>query len=105
MIDYHYDANYIIGITVKNRSASVLTTDWEKLHDIFSKAGVAPSTWVMDNEILSELNDALTTKDISYHFIPSHSHQKNLKERAIQTFKNHFKAGMASVDPTFPLSE
>ena len=29
----------------------------------------------------------------------------NTAERAIQTFKNHFKAGLSSVDPEFPMTE
>ncbi len=31
------------------------------------------------------------------------NHRANAAERAIQTFKNHFIAGLATVDPTFPL--
>ena len=36
--------------------------------------------------------------------MPPHIHQHNSTERAIQTFKNHFIAGLASTDPNFPLS-
>ena len=28
-----------------------------------------------------------------------------MAERTVQTFKNHFKAGLATVDPDFPLAE
>ena len=36
--------------------------------------------------------------------VPPHSHRRNLAERAIQTWKNHFKAGLATTDPNFPLT-
>ena len=36
--------------------------------------------------------------------MPPHIHRRNSAERAIQTFKNHFIAGLASTDPNFPLS-
>ena len=36
--------------------------------------------------------------------MPPHIHQRNSAKRAIQTFKNHFIAGLASTDPNFPLS-
>ena len=36
--------------------------------------------------------------------MPPHIHRRNSAERAIQTFKNHFIAGLASIDPNFPLS-
>jgi hypothetical protein len=32
-----------------------------------------------------------------------HCHRRNAAERAIRTFKEHFVAGISSVDPTFPL--
>ncbi len=32
-------------------------------------------------------------------------HHSNAVERAIQTFKNHFKAVIASLDPDFPITE
>jgi hypothetical protein len=32
-----------------------------------------------------------------------HCHRRNAAERAIRTFKEHFVAGLSSVDPTFPL--
>ena len=36
--------------------------------------------------------------------MPPHIHRRNSAERAMQTFKNHFIAGLASTDPNFPLS-
>ena len=34
---------------------------------------------------------------------PPHIHRMNTAERAIHTFKNHFVAGLASVDNNFPI--
>ena len=42
---------------------------------------------------------------MDYQLVPSHSHRRNLAKIAIKTWKNHFKAGLASVDPTLPLIE
>ena len=47
----------------------------------------------------------MTEYKTTFQFVPSHTHQANIAERAIQTFKNHFKTGLASVDPDFPISE
>ena len=105
LVGYHSDGNYIHGIPVKNRTASVLTHAWEKLHRIFSKVGTAPSVWVLDNEISADLITAFTKQTTEYQLVPPHSHRRNQAERAIQTYKNHFKAGLASMDPQFPLSE
>ena len=59
----------------------------------------------MDNEISGELLAAFKERQITYQLVPPHTHRRNLAERAIQTYKNHFKAGLASVNPNFPLSE
>ena len=34
-----------------------------------------------------------------------HMHRANMAERAIQTFKHHFKTILASVDPAFPMEQ
>ena len=44
-------------------------------------------------------------ENITYQLVPPQIHRPNLAERAIQTFKNHLKAGLATVDPDFPLAE
>ena len=43
--------------------------------------------------------------DTKYQLVPPHRHRANAAECSIQTFKNHFKAGIASLDPDFPLNE
>ena len=43
--------------------------------------------------------------DIKYQLVPPHIHRRNAAERAIRTFKNHFSAGIATLDPKFPICE
>ena len=105
MVAYHYDANLIYGKAIKDRKAATLTDAWEHLHAIFSRAGAALNTYVMDNEISQEFVAALIDNKTAYQLVQPYTHRRNLAERAIQTFKNHFKAGLVSVDPNFPLSE
>jgi hypothetical protein len=38
---------------------------------------------------------------MNYQLVPPHCHRTNAAERAIRTFKEHFKAGLATVDPDF----
>ena len=75
------------------------------MQDIFSKARVYPHTWILDNKMSTEFTAALALNKATYQLVPPHTHRRNLAERVIQAFKNHFKAGLASVDPNFPLSE
>ena len=50
LVGYHYDANCILAQPVKNRTATALTKALQILHDKWSKAGVAPDVWVLDNK-------------------------------------------------------
>ena len=61
--------------------------------------------WILDNEVSRDLKIAFQEHDTVFQLVPPHSHRRNLAERAIQTWKNHFKAGLASVNPNFPLTE
>ena len=44
-------------------------------------------------------------KGISFQRVPPACHRASSAERAIQTTKAHFKAGLATVDPNFPIRE
>lgn len=59
----------------------------------------------MDNECSLELKSALTKENITLQLVPPHIHHANAAERAIQTRKHHFKAGLATIDPDFPFQE
>ena len=105
LIIYHYDSNAILGLPLKNRQASTITTAWQELNATLQQAGVTPNTWILDNEVSQELKTALTKNKTSYQLVPPYTHRANAAERAIQTFKAHFTAGLASVDPDYPVSE
>jgi hypothetical protein len=49
------------------------------------------------------LKNFFTVNDIAYQLVPPHCHRRNAAERAIRTFKEHFVAGLSSVDPSFPM--
>ena len=104
MVAYHFDANLIWGVPIKDRRGTTLMEAWDELHNTFKKAGVAPNTYVLDNEKSKDLLACFAEAEVDYQLVAPYSHRNNLAERAIQTFKHHFKAGLASVDPNFPLS-
>ena len=59
----------------------------------------------MDNECSSELQSTMRKYEIKWQLIPPKTHRRNAAERAIQTFKNHLKAGLSIVDTNFPVRE
>ena len=56
----------------------------------------------MDNEASAELK-AEIKKNCTIQLVPPDNHLRNLAERAIQTFKCHFKSVLAGVDDSFPM--
>eukprot|EP00957_Ditylum_brightwellii_P072973 5545216-Ditylum_brightwellii.AAC.1 len=57
----------------------------------------------MENEVSAALQRAIINKKIKLQLAPPHVHRRNAAERAIQTFKEHFIAGLCNVHPDFPM--
>ena len=57
---------------------------------------------VMDNEC-SWVIQYIETHDKQIKFIPANKHKVNAAKQSIQTFNNHFIAGLATVDKNFPI--
>ena len=66
---------------------------------------MTPNTWILDNETSAHLQRAMNKKKTKLQLVPTHNHRANAAEHAIQTFKDHFKSGLSSLDPDFPISE
>ena len=47
---------------------------------------------------------AFTKYNVAFQRVPPHTHRRDAAERAIQTWKAHFIAGLVTCDPSFPLS-
>ena len=62
-------------------------------------------TLFRNSEFSNELKVAFQKSEVNYQLVPPKTHRSNAAERAIQTYKNHFKAGLASVHPDFPIKE
>ena len=105
LVAYDYDSNAILVQALPNRQKATITKSWKSINDILAKSGAQPIIYVMDNEASADLKSAMHSKDIKYELVPPHIHRRNAAERAIRTFKNHFIAGLASLDPNFPMAQ
>jgi hypothetical protein len=57
---------------------------------------------VLDNEASEAFKNEIK-KNCKIQLVPPDNHRRNLAERAIQTFKNHFKSVLAGVDDSFQM--
>jgi hypothetical protein len=103
MVCYIYDCNYLKVIPMKSRSASEWFKSYGSVHQDLTVKDFKRKLQTVDNEASTTLKNFFTVNDIAYQLVPPHCHRRNAAERAIRTFKEHFVAGLSSVDPSFPL--
>ena len=71
---------------------------------MLKRRGLKPQLQPLDNEVSDILREFMQDEDIQFQLTPAGLHRRNNAERAIQTFKNHFIAGLCSTPPNFPLN-
>jgi hypothetical protein len=103
MVCYFYECNYVKVIPKKTWSASEWVNAYDTIHQELTVKGFKPKLQTLDNEASAALKNFFTANDANYQVVPPHCHRRIAAERAIRTFKEHFVAGLSSVDPTFQL--
>jgi hypothetical protein len=95
--------NYIDAEPMKNKSAGSMIKAYIALWKRLTATGVIQSkTHLLNNEASAELKSEIK-KNCKIQLVSPNNHRQNIAERAIQTFKNHFKAILAGVDDSFPM--
>ena len=83
-----------------------ITYAWKQLYNIINHTSATPKSWILDYETSHHLQHAMREKhSISFQLVPPHNRKVNLAEQAIQTFKNHLKTELSTVQPDFPIAE
>ena len=55
---------------------------------------------ILDNEVSTELKETIMEDwGATYQLVPPNIHRRNISERVIRTFKAHFLAILARLDP------
>jgi hypothetical protein len=99
---YDYTTNAIIVRAITDRESTTIVNAFDDVFTYLENKGFKPRFNVMDNEASNAITEYLQGKDIKWQFVPPNEHRVNAAERAIQTFKNHFIAGLCSTDKNFP---
>ena len=100
---YVYDANAIMSVALPDRRGSSFRDAWLKIYKKLQFNGYAPKLHILDNECSTDIKDAFKRHNVDFQRVPAHQHRRNAAERAIQTWKAHFIAGLSTTDPAFPL--
>jgi hypothetical protein len=100
---YSEGSNYIKALPLKSRTKQSYLQAHKDGLEYFGERGYMPTFQRLDNEVSNEFSTHLAKHNIQIDLAPPHQHRRNKAERAIRTWKNHFIAALAGVDPQFPM--
>ena len=103
LVVYDYDSNAILVEPMRSRTGPCILAAFKVIHARLVAAGLRPQFQRLDNECSAPLKAFMKDETIDFQLAPPRIHRRNAAERAIRTFKNHFIAGLCSVDKNFPL--
>ena len=103
MILYHVDSNSIWAEPTKNKTEGELILARNRALQRMKACGIQPTRQVLDNEISAAYKLAITESGMTYQLVPPDDHRRNIAEKAIQTWKDHFIAVISGTDAKFPL--
>ena len=103
MFMYDYDRNVILFEQIKSRQAATIHDKFLNIHKIVKARGSDPKFYIMYNKCSIDLKEAMKKYEIYFQLYPTHMNRKNVAERAIITYKNHFISGFSTIDPDFPI--
>ena len=76
---------------------------YQVLIDRMKEKDINPTMHVLDNECSAEFKEAIKENRMKFQRVPPNDHRRNVAEKAIQTFKDHFVALLCGTDDNFPL--
>jgi hypothetical protein len=97
-----YDTNAIIAEPLKGRIKGDILNGYRNVHKQLARNGYRPTLQTLDKEASDILLQYMRNNKIDIQLALPHIHRRNLAERAIRTFKEHFKALRASCNPKIP---
>jgi hypothetical protein len=103
MVVYDHDSAAILAEPITDRSERELLRAYSKMHKHLTDRGLKPHLQKLDNECSEALKQYMRKNKVDFQLVPPYDHRQNSAERAIGIWKDHFIAGLASLDPTFPM--
>ena len=103
MLAFHEQANVILVQPFKTKADTHRIPAYNVIMTRLKKRNLGVDLQVLDNEASAAYTNCIENEwHCSHQKVPPDMHRRNKAERAIRTFKAHFIAILASVDPAFP---
>ena len=101
LIIYDWTSKAILALPIENAKDETLVKAFRTQVDYLHKRGFKPKFNIIDNVSSKAIETYLEEAKIGLQLVEPHNHRVNAAERAIQTFKNHFIAGLSTCDAAF----
>ena len=103
MIAYNCDSNTILQAPFVNRKDKHIIRAYNSIMQKLADRGHHVDIQILYDQISAEFKKTINNDwGATYQLVPPNVHRRNIAERAIRTFKAHFLAIMAGLDPDFP---
>ena len=99
---YDWTSNAILATPIATTTDEKMIAAFKDNITYLSKRGFKPSFNIIDNVASKAIKTYLENEKIKMQAVEPNNHRVNAAERAIQTFKNHFIAGLSIGDKDFP---
>ena len=102
-VAYDYRSNAILVRALKDQTDALLLAAFEDVYAYLTDRGFKPKLNVMDNQCSKTIQKFIESNKANIQLVNPNNHQVNAAERAIQMWKNHWIAGLGTLDPNCPL--
>ena len=103
MIIHEIDGNSTWVDPMKNKTQGEIINARRRALLRMKLQGIVPMHQILDNETSQAFKDEIRNTGMTYQLVPPGDHRRNIAERDIQTWKNHFVSVLSGAASTFPL--
>ncbi|KAL7503294.1 hypothetical protein ACHAXN_001247 [Cyclotella atomus] len=100
---YEYRSNAILVRAMKDQTDNLLQAAFQDVYDFLTARGFKPKLNIMDNQCSSRVQCYIKSTGADIQLVNPDDYRVNVCKRAIQTWKNHWIAGLSTIDPACPL--
>jgi hypothetical protein len=102
-VAYEYRSNAILVQALRDETDKSMVEAFQDIYTYLTERGFKPKLNVMDNQCSRAVQAYIKSTGAEVQLVNPDDHWVNAAERAIQTRKNHWIAGMGTLDPNCPL--
>jgi hypothetical protein len=102
-VAYEYRSNAILVQALRDETDKSMLDAFQDIYKYLTDRGFKPKLNVMDNQCSKAVQTFIKSTGADIQLVNPDDHRVNAAERAIQTWKNHWIAGMGTLDPNCPI--